>query len=79
MSTEEALPEVDLKATKDSELARILDACLAEIAAGRRVDLERLAAENPSLAGRHRRQGHTARVRAAAGLVHGKLDHRQDA
>jgi eukaryotic-like serine/threonine-protein kinase len=44
----------DQDPAEDSELVSALEACLAEIEAGRPVDLDRLAAGNPSLAGRLR-------------------------
>jgi eukaryotic-like serine/threonine-protein kinase len=52
MSADDAL--LDTESTDDDELMRLLEACLAEIEAGRAIDLERLTAEHPSLAGRLR-------------------------
>src|SRR5262249_7320500 len=50
MSADDAL--LDTESTDDDELMRLLEACLAEIEAGRAIDLERLTAEHPTLAGR---------------------------
>src|SRR5262245_1314207 len=44
----------DTEFTEDAELLRVLEVCLADIEAGRPVDLERVAAGNPALAGRLR-------------------------
>jgi WD40 repeat protein/tRNA A-37 threonylcarbamoyl transferase component Bud32 len=52
MSADDAFLDADR--AEDAELVRLLDACLADIEAGRGVDLERLAAEHPAQAGRVR-------------------------
>jgi WD40 repeat protein len=52
MSADDAFP--DTEQAEDAELVRLLEACLADIEAGRGVDLERLAAEQPALADRVR-------------------------
>jgi WD40 repeat protein/serine/threonine protein kinase len=52
MSADDAL--VDTASTDDDELMRLLEACLAEIEAGRAIDLERLTADHPALARRLR-------------------------